>query len=327
MREDNFEEDEILTEEEKEEKISVFGRLKKGLKKTRNSIVNGLDYVFLDYEEINDDFYEELTEVLVAGDLGIENAEALIETLKDRAIEENVTRPSRCRDLLKKIIQEEMSLPKNAYDFEKKPSVIMVTGVNGVGKTTSIGKLASKYRKEGKRVIIAAADTFRAAAIDQLKVWADRANVTLISQTEGSDPSAVVFDAVNAAKARKADILLVDTAGRLHNKKNLMEELRKMDRVIENGFPEAIRENLLVLDATTGQNAIVQAHEFTDVAPLDGVILTKMDGTAKGGMAIAVKKDLGIPVKYIGVGEQVDDLLRFNAKDFTEALFDVDSDE
>ena len=309
---------------QEEVKGSFFERLKKGLKKTRNNIVSGLENVFLDYEVIDDDFYEELTEVLVAGDLGIENAEGLIETLKERVVEENVRRPEKCKALLMRIIKEEMAVPKDAYLFEEKPSVVLVIGVNGVGKTTSIGKLAGKYHKAGKRVIIAAADTFRAAAIDQLKVWADRVNVTMISQTEGSDPSDVIFDAVNAAKARNADILLCDTAGRLHNKKNLMEELRKMDRIITNGFPEAVRENLLVLDATTGQNAIRQAKEFTDVAPLDGVILTKMDGTAKGGMAIAVKRELGIPVKYICVGEQIEDLSRFNADEFVDALFDAD---
>lgn len=317
------EKDMLQEEQQEEEKGSFFERLKKGLKKTRNNIVSGLENVFLDYEVIDDDFYEELTEVLVAGDLGIENAEGLIDTLKERVIEENVRRPERCRDLLKRIIKEEMAVPKDAYLFEEKPSVVLVIGVNGVGKTTSIGKLAAKYHKQGKRVIMAAADTFRAAAIDQLKVWADRANVTLISQTEGSDPSAVIFDAVNAAKARKADILLCDTAGRLHNKKNLMDELKKMERIITNGFPDAVRENLLVLDATTGQNAIRQAKEFTDVAPLTGVILTKMDGTAKGGMAIAVKRELGIPVKYIGVGEQIEDLSRFNGEEFVDALFDT----
>ena len=317
------EKDMLQEEQQEEEKGSFFERLKKGLKKTRNNIVSGLENVFLDYEVIDDDFYEELTEVLVAGDLGIENAEGLIDTLKERVIEENVRRPERCRDLLKRIIKEEMAVPKDAYLFEEKPSVVLVIGVNGVGKATSIGKLAAKYHKQGKRVIMAAADTFRAAAIDQLKVWADRANVTLISQTEGSDPSAVIFDAVNAAKARKADILLCDTAGRLHNKKNLMDELKKMERIITNGFPDAVRENLLVLDATTGQNAIRQAKEFTDVAPLTGVILTKMDGTAKGGMAIAVKRELGIPVKYIGVGEQIEDLSRFNGEEFVDALFDT----
>ena len=307
-----------------EEKSKFFDRLKKGLKKTRNNIVKGFESVFLDYETITDDFYDELEEVMIMGDIGVNTAEEIIEELRERVVEENLWRPTDCRKLLMDIIKDMMRVPKDAYRFEHMRSVVLVIGVNGVGKTTSIGKLAAKYKAAGRRVLLAAADTFRAAAIDQLKIWADRAGVPIIAQAEGSDPSAVLFDAVSAAKARLTDILLCDTAGRLHNKKNLMEELRKMNRVIDNGFPQAARENLLVLDATTGQNAIYQAREFTDVAAITGIILTKMDGTAKGGMAIAIQRELGIPVKYIGVGEQIGDLERFNSDEFVEALFSGD---
>ena len=256
-------------------------------------------------------------------DMGYETTEKVIENLKERVKEARIKEPAACKELIINIIRDQMMVDESAYDFEKKKSVILVIGVNGVGKTTTIGKLAAQYKKSGKKVLIAAADTFRAAAIDQLKTWADRAGVEMISHNEGADPAAVVYDAVSAAKARNTDILLIDTAGRLHNKKNLMEELRKMNKIIDREFPDAYRETLVVLDATTGQNALAQAKEFNEVADITGVILTKMDGTAKGGIAVAIQAELGIPVKYIGVGETIDDLQKFNSDTFVNALFDV----
>ena len=309
-----------------EEKKGFFKRLKEGLSKTRNSIVDSFSSVF-GASHIDDDFYEELEETFIMADMGYETTEKVIENLKERVKEARIKEPAACKELIINIIRDQMMVDESAYDFEKKKSVILVIGVNGVGKTTTIGKLAAQYKKSGKKVLIAAADTFRAAAIDQLKTWADRAGVEMISHNEGADPAAVVYDAVSAAKARNTDILLIDTAGRLHNKKNLMEELRKMNRIIDKEFPNAHRENLIVLDGTTGQNALVQAREFGEVADLTGIILTKMDGTAKGGIAVAIQSELKVPVKYIGVGETIEDLQKFNSEEFVNALFDVNMED
>ncbi len=304
-----------------EEKKGFFGRLVAGLAKTRKSIAAGFDYIFNGFSHIDDDFYEELEEILVMADLGVHTTEAIIEDLKTKVKEQHIKEPAACRELLVSSIKAQMSVDAHAYDFENETCVVLVIGVNGVGKTTSIGKLAGQYKKRGKKVIIAAADTFRAAATQQLGEWANRAGVDMIAGQEGSDPAAVVFDAIAAAKARRADILLCDTAGRLHNKKNLMEELRKINRIISKEFPEARRETLIVLDGTTGQNALAQARQFKEVADITGIILTKLDGTAKGGIAIAIASELGVPVKYIGVGEKIDDLQRFDSDAFVDALF------
>ena len=306
------------------EKKSFFKKLVNGLSKTRNKLVTGLESTFMAYSVIDDEFYDELEEILIMSDLGVQTAEEVIEDLKQQVEQKYIGTPSRCRDLLIDILKDKMAVPEDAYDFERQQSVVFIIGVNGVGKTTSCGKLAASYRLKGKKVLIAACDTFRAAAIEQLNEWADRAQVPMISQSAGSDPSAVLYDAVNAAKSRNTDMLFVDTAGRLHNKKNLMQELKKMSRVIDGSMPEALRENLLVLDATTGQNAIEQAREFKDVCELSGIILTKMDGTAKGGIAIAIENELHIPVKFIGVGEQLDDLEKFDSEDYIDALFDTE---
>lgn len=304
-----------------------FKRLVSGLSKTRDNIVSGMDSIFNGFSKIDDDFYEELEEVLIMGDLGVQATYDILDDLKQKVKEQRIKEPSECRQILIDSIKEQMDVGETAYEFENKTSVVMVIGVNGVGKTTTIGKLAGKLKGQGKKVILAAADTFRAAAGEQLKEWAGRAQAELIGGQEGSDPAAVVYDAVAAAKARHADVLLCDTAGRLHNKKNLMEELRKMNRIIDREFPEAFRETLVVLDATTGQNALQQAKEFNEVADITGIILTKMDGTAKGGIAVAIQAELGIPVKYIGVGETIDDLQKFDADTFVNALFTTDSKE
>lgn len=310
-----------------EEKKGFFSRLKEGLSKTRNNIVKGIDNVFSGFSAIDEDFYEELEEILIMGDIGVNATGEIIERLKAQVKENHIKEPSACKQLLIDSIREQMRVDETAYDFEHEQSVIMVIGVNGVGKTTSVGKLAGKLKDNGLKVLIAAADTFRAAAGDQLAEWAKRADVDMIGGREGTDPASVVFDAVNAAKARHADVLLIDTAGRLHNKKNLMEELRKMNRIIDREFPNAHRENLIVLDGTTGQNALVQAREFGEVAELTGIILTKMDGTAKGGIAVAIQSQLKVPVKYIGVGETIEDLQKFNSDEFVNALFDVEPQE
>ena len=303
------------------EKKGFFSRLVSGLTKTRDNIVSGMDSIFHGFSHIDDDFYEELEETLIMGDLGVHTTMEIIEDLKEKVKEQHIKEPIECRELLINSIKNQMDVGETAYEFENRQSVVFVIGVNGVGKTTTIGKLAGKFHAQGKKVILGAADTFRAAAGEQLKEWANRAQVEMIGGQEGSDPAAVVYDAVAAAKARKADILLCDTAGRLHNKKNLMEELKKINRVIDREYPDAYRETLVVLDATTGQNALAQAKEFNEVTDITGVVLTKMDGTAKGGIAVAIQSELGIPVKYIGVGESIDDLQKFNADEFVNALF------
>ena len=305
-----------------EERRGFFKKLLSGLSKTRDNIVSGIESVFMGVTTIDDDFYDELEEALILGDLGAGTAEEVIERLREEVEKQHLMHPRDCKDTLIEILREMVDVPEDAYDFENQKSAVLVVGVNGVGKTTTIGKLAAKYRRDGKRVIMAAADTFRAAAIEQLTEWANRSGVYIIAQNEGSDPSAVIYDAVSAAKSRGTDILICDTAGRLHNKKNLMEELKKMNCIIDREWPEACRETLLVLDATTGQNAINQAREFMSAADVTGIVLTKMDGTAKGGMAISVRRELGIPVKYIGVGEKIDDLERFDSEEFISALFD-----
>ena len=278
-----------------EEKKGFFKRLVEGLTKTRNNIVSGIDSIFSGFSSIDDDFYDEIEEILIMGDLGINATTSIIEDLKRKVKEQHIKNPSECKELLIESIKDEMNVGETAYEFENRTSVVLVIGVNGVGKTTSIGKLAGKLKDQGKKVVLAAADTFRAAAGEQLVSWANRAGVEIISGQEGSDPGAVVYDAIQAAKARRADVLLVDTAGRLHNKKNLMAELGKLNRIIEKEYPEAYRETLVVLDGTTGQNALAQAKEFKEVADITGIILTKLDGTAKGGIAVAIHSELGIP--------------------------------
>ena len=304
--------------------MGLFSKLKEGLTKTRDNIVSGIENVFSGFSSIDDDFYDELEEILIMGDIGVRATEEIIEELKGKVKEQKVKEPQQCKQLLIDTIKEKMDLGENAYEFENRKSIVMLIGVNGVGKTTSVGKLAGHLKAMDKKVIMAAADTFRAAAIEQLTEWANRTGVDIISQSEGSDPAAVIYDSIAAARARNADVLLCDTAGRLHNKKNLMEELRKIDRVIEREYPDAYRENLIVLDATTGQNALAQLREFKEVTDITGIILTKMDGTAKGGIAVAIQAEYGIPVKYVGVGEKVEDLQKFNSNDFVNALFDVD---
>ncbi len=310
-----------------EEKTGFFKRLVSGLSKTRDNIVSGIDSIFHGFSQIDDDFYEELEEVLIMGDLGVKATYGILDDLKRKVKEQHIKEPIACKELLIESIKEQMDVGEAAYEFEERTSAVLVIGVNGVGKTTTIGKLAGKLRDQNKKVILAAADTFRAAAGEQLREWANRANAELIGGQEGADPAAIVYDAVAAAKARKADVLLCDTAGRLHNKKNLMEELKKINRVIEREFPEAYRETLVVLDGTTGQNALAQAREFSEVADITGIILTKMDGTAKGGIAVAIQAELGIPVKYIGVGESIEDLQKFDSEQFVNALFTTEEEE
>lgn len=309
------------------EKKGFFGRLAKGLSKTRKQIANGFDSLFSGFSGIDEEFYEELEEILIMADLGMATTEAVIEELKNKVKEQKIKEPVECKALLKESICEQMHVPESAYEFENRKSVVLVIGVNGVGKTTSIGKLAGMLKQDGKKVLLAAADTFRAAAAEQLTEWSHRAGVDIIAQKEGADPAAVVFDALTAAKARNVDVLLCDTAGRLHNKKNLMDELAKIYRVIDRQLPYADREILLVLDATTGQNAVNQAKEFKEVAEITGIILTKLDGTAKGGVVLAIKNDLKVPVKFIGVGEGIDDLRPFDAHEFAEGLFEEDNNE
>ncbi len=304
-----------------ETKKGFFSRLVAGLSKTRNNIVAGIESIFTGFSNIDDEFYEELEEILIMADLGINTTGAIIEDLKGKVKENKIKEPRECKDLLIQSIMEQMKVSEADYEFENRKSIVLLIGVNGVGKTTSVGKLAGQLKEKGKKILVAAADTFRAAAIEQLTEWANRAGVEIIAHQEGSDPAAVIYDAVTAAKARNADVLICDTAGRLHNKKNLMEELKKIDRVITREYPDAYRETLVVLDGTTGQNALAQAKQFNEVTDITGIILTKLDGTAKGGIAIAIQSELGIPVKYIGIGEHIDDLQKFNAEDFVNALF------
>ncbi len=303
------------------EKKGFFKRLVQGLTKTRDNIAAGIDAVFSGFSKIDDEFYEEIEEILVMGDLGVRATESILENLKVKVKEQRIKDPAECKELLINSIREQMEVGETAYRFEEETSVVLVIGVNGVGKTTTVGKLAGKLKDQGKKVVLGAADTFRAAAGGQLAEWANRAGVEMIGGQEGADPASVVYDAVAAAKARGADVLLCDTAGRLHNKKNLMEELKKINRILEREYAQAYRETLVVLDATTGQNALNQAKQFSEVADITGIVLTKMDGTAKGGIAVAIQSELGIPVKYIGVGEGIDDLQKFDPGQFVDALF------
>ena len=306
-----------------EEKKGFFARLKEGLTKTRKNIVYGIDSVCNGFSHIDEEFYEELEEILIMGDIGVNATEEILTRLREQVKENYIKEPADCKEFLIQNIKEQMQVGETAYEFENRQSIVLVIGVNGVGKTTSVGKLAGKLKAQNRKVLLAAADTFRAAAGEQLTEWAHRAGVDIIGGKEGADPASVIYDAVAAAKARNVDVLLCDTAGRLHNKKNLMEELKKINRIIDKEFPDAHRENLVVLDGTTGQNALQQAKEFGEVADLTGIILTKMDGTAKGGIAVAIQSELKIPVKYIGVGETIDDLQKFDAEQFVNALFDV----
>lgn len=308
--------------EENKEKKGFFGKLINGLSKTRDNFIGGIDNIFSGFSKIDDDFYEELEEVMIMADLGMDTTEKIIEDLQEKVKGEKIKEPAACKELLIETIKEQMKVEESDYDFENRKSVVLLIGVNGVGKTTSVGKLAGQMKAKGKKVIVAAADTFRAAAIDQLNEWANRAGVDIIAGQEGGDPASVVYDAVSAAKARDADVLICDTAGRLHNKKNLMEELKKINRIIEREYPEAYRETFVVLDGTTGQNALAQARQFNEAADITGIILTKLDGTAKGGIAIAIQSQMNIPVKFIGIGEQMDDLQRFDADSFVNALFE-----
>lgn len=310
--------------------MGFFSKLKAGLSKTRANIVSGFNSVFTGRSAIDDDFYDDLEEIMIMGDMGVRATDEILDDLREKVKKNKIKEPAECKQLLIDSIREKMDIGENEYRFENEKSVVLVIGVNGVGKTTSVGKLASSFKSQGKKVLLAAADTFRAGAIEQLKVWAERSGVDIIAQGEGSDPAAVVFDSVQAAKARDTDILIADTAGRLHNKKNLMNELSKINRVIDREYPGVYRENLIVLDATTGQNAIQQLKEFNDVTDITGIILTKMDGTAKGGIVVAIQAEFGIPVKYIGVGEKIEDLQKFDSNSFVEALFDdseIDNDD
>ena len=300
------------------EKKGFFGRLIDGLTKTRDNLVSGIDSIFSGFSEIDEDFYEELEEVLIMADIGVATTEKIIENLRQKVKEQKIKEIEVCRQLLIDSIKEQMRVDDNAYDFENEKSVILLIGVNGVGKTTSVGKLAGQFKNRGKKVVLAAADTFRAAAIEQLTEWANRAGVDIIAGQEGGDPAAVVYDAVNAAKARNADALICDTAGRLHNKKNLMEELRKINRIIEREYPDAHRETLVVLDGTTGQNALRQAEVFNEAVKVDAIIMTKCDSTAKGGVAVSIGRELGIPVAFVCTGEKYGDIAPFNAEKYID---------
>ncbi|MBO5006527.1 MAG: signal recognition particle-docking protein FtsY [Clostridia bacterium] len=302
--------------------MGFFEKLKQGLAKTKDAFVGKINNLFRSFSRVDEDMMEELEEILITADIGVEVTENILDTLRDRIKDEHITDPEETRKVLFEILKDMIGEGEPIAEEKGAMTVILVIGVNGVGKTTSIAKIANVMKKKHKKVVLAAADTFRAAAIDQLEVWADRVGVDIIRQAEGSDPAAVVFDACAAAKKRDADVLIIDTAGRLHNKKNLMAELAKINRVIERELPEAVRETLLVLDATTGQNALIQAKEFKNAAEITGLVLTKLDGTAKGGIVLAIKHELGIPVKFIGVGEKMDDLEEFSAEDFVSALFE-----
>ena len=320
------EEDAVKEKEAEQEKQGFFGRLVKGLSKTRDNIVNGLDSVFSSHSDLDDDFFEELEEIMIMGDMGIEATDMILDDLREKIKEEHIKTPEECRKFLVDCIRAHMSVDDTAYRFETEKSVILVIGVNGTGKTTSVGKLAWMLKNKGRKVMIAAGDTFRAAACEQLKTWADRAGVDLISGNEGADPASVIYDAVAAAKARGADVLICDTAGRLHNKKNLMAELHKIYQIVDREYADAYRETLVVLDGATGQNALSQAKEFSEAADVTGIILTKLDGTAKGGIAVAIQAELGIPVKYIGVGEQLEDMEKFDPEQFVNALFNIETE-
>jgi len=302
--------------------MGFFEKLKAGLAKTKNAIFKQVDNLFKHFVKVDEDLLEELEELLIMADVGVNSTEKIIERLREKIKDERITEPEDCRLALREILVG-MIGEGEPLQLESMPSVILVIGVNGVGKTTSIAKIANRLKEQKKKVVLAAADTFRAAAIDQLQIWADRVGVELIKHSEGSDPAAVVFDAISAAKKRETDVLIVDTAGRLHNKKNLMDELAKINRVIDRELPGASRETLLVLDATTGQNAVNQAKEFKNAANITGLILTKLDGTAKGGIVFSIKEELDIPVKFIGVGEKMDDMQEFEAREFVDALFEA----
>jgi len=300
--------------------MGVFDKLKNGLKKTRESIAQKIDQVLVSFGKVDEELFEELEEILITADVGVETSVAIIDQLRDMVKKEKITTAEGVREAIKRIIAERLSDEQSGLNLSTTPSVIVIIGVNGVGKTTSIGKLAYLLKSQGKKVLVAAADTFRAAAIDQLEIWTKRAGVDIVKHSEGADPSAVVFDAIQSAKSRKVDVLICDTAGRLHTKKNLMEELKKLFRIINRELPGAAVETLLVLDATTGQNAVSQAKTFSEVSQLTGLILTKLDGTAKGGIILSIKNELNVPVKFVGVGEQMDDLQPFIPQDFAEAL-------
>ena len=305
--------------------MCLFAKIKEGLKKTRESVVGQIDSMLKSFTKIDEELFEELEELLVMGDVGINTSQKICEELRKRVKKQGITNPKDVHDLLEEIVAE-MLEGGQELNISTKPSIILVIGVNGVGKTTTIGKLANDLRRKHKKVLLSAADTFRAAAIEQLEVWAERSKCDIIKQKEGSDPAAVVFDSIQAAKARKADVIICDTAGRLHNKKHLMDELNKISRIIDRELPDADKEVLLVLDATTGQNAVNQAREFKNAAGITGIVLTKLDGTAKGGVVLAIKEELDVPVKYIGVGEQIDDLQPFDPAEFAKAMFDVDKE-
>ncbi|MBQ2151998.1 MAG: signal recognition particle-docking protein FtsY [Clostridia bacterium] len=305
--------------------MGLFAKIKEGLKKTRDSVVGQIDSMLKSFTKIDEELFEELEELLVMGDVGINTSQKICEELRKRVKKQGITNPKDVHDLLEEIVAE-MLEGGQELNISTKPSIILVIGVNGVGKTTTIGKLANDLRRKHKKVLLSAADTFRAAAIEQLEVWAERSKCDIIKQKEGSDPAAVVFDSIQAAKARKADVIICDTAGRLHNKKHLMDELNKISRIIDRELPDADKEVLLVLDATTGQNAVNQAREFKNAAGITGIVLTKLDGTAKGGVVLAIKEELDVPVKYIGVGEQIDDLQPFDPAEFAKAMFDVDKE-
>ncbi len=301
--------------------MGFLAKLREGLRKTKNALFGGLDNLLKLFHRVDEDFLEELEELLITADVGVNATEEILDRLREEIKEERLKDTTQIKDALK-VILADMIGEGDVLHLDTVPSVVLIIGVNGAGKTTSIGKISNRLRKDGKRVVVAAADTFRAAAIDQLAVWCERSKVDLVKQQEGSDPAAVVFDAIQYAKKKAADVLIIDTAGRLHNKKNLMDELAKINRVISRELPDAARENLLVLDATTGQNAILQAKEFSRAADITGLILNKLDGTAKGGIVLSIRTELGLPVKFIGVGEKIDDMQEFDAKDFVEALFE-----
>ena len=318
---EDIKEENIEVVEEPQKKVNLFERLKQGLTKAKQGITDKIDDVLKSYTKVDEELLEELEEILITADVGVNTTMDIIDKLRDKIKENKITEPSGVKAELKNIIEEILTNENSTLNVEKSPTIILMVGVNGVGKTTTIGKLANRYKQEGKKILLAAGDTFRAAAIEQLEVWAGRSNVDIIKHQEGADPGAVVFDAIKAAKARKVDLLICDTAGRLHNKANLMNELGKVFKIVDREFPEANKEVLLVVDATTGQNAVVQAKTFKDVADITGIVLTKLDGTAKGGVVLAVKSEVDVPVKLIGVGEKVEDLQDFDAKAFSEALF------